>query len=264
MKCPSCEHVNDGGNFCENCGARLVTGEVAAALPHASQPGVEGAAVATSTFTAVQQPNAHVENVKNVSKMYFSFFLEVLKKPVAATRNTNREELVNGLISIGIFALIIPLIIYLGLKEAGVDGEFMSMVIKPTFSYAIFILLIASYSFVAIKLGKVPVKYTDVIARFGSMLIPFLALFLLAFLMSLVDMGLYPVFLGIGFLGSVFIVPPLVISSFKKDEPSGLDALYGTLLTYVAIFITMGIMAAYLLSTLLELIEEKLTSLFFF
>lgn len=263
MKCPGCEHMNDGGNFCENCGTRLVQGGAESSYSHARPAGVEGAA-AHAPIPAAPQPNAHVENVKNVSKMYFSYFLEVLKKPVAATQNTSREQLVNGLISIGIFALIIPLIIYLGLKDAGMNGEFMSMVIKPAFSYAIFILLIASYSFVAIKLGKVPVRYTDVIARFGSMLIPFLALFLLAFLMSLLGMGLYPVFLGIGFLGSTFIVPPLVISSFKRDYPSGLDTLYGTLLTYLAIFITMGVMAAFLLSTLLDLIESKLTSFFLF
>lgn len=257
MNCPGCQHINDGGNFCEQCGTRLTNGP--------SQE-VQGASIQYSQSQAAHaaappQPNMHLENAKQASKMYFSYFMSVLKKPVASTQNTNREQLTNGLISIGLFALIIPLIIYFSFDSAVTEGEFTTLVLKPTFSYAVFILLIATYSFIAIKLGKSSASYTDVIARFGSMLIPFLGLFFIALIMSLVDIKLFPVLLGIGFFGSIFIVPPLIISSFKKDSAAGLDVLYGTLLTYLAIFFTLIIMTALIISSLIHMLQYQLESL---
>ncbi|WP_421381557.1 zinc ribbon domain-containing protein [Bacillus salacetis] len=253
MNCPNCQHVNDGGNFCEQCGTKLAA-EYTPPPPQPEVQPVQGGAVQYAQTTQTvppPQPNAHLENAKQASKMYFSYFMTVLKKPVAATQHTNRDQLTNGLISIGLFALIIPLILYFSIDPSG-EGAFIEYVIKPTVSYGILILLIATYTFVSIKLGKVSAGYADVIARFGSMLIPFLGLFFVALIMSLLDMYLFPVLLGIGFFGSVFILPPLVISSFKKDTSSGLDVLYGTLLTYLAIFITFIVMAAFIIATLFE------------
>ncbi|MCA1055270.1 zinc ribbon domain-containing protein [Rossellomorea aquimaris] len=255
MKCTNCEHLNDGGNFCENCGTRLVRVDspVKAAAAHP--------APAVAQSVPPPQPNVHVENVKQASSMYFHYFMKVLKKPVSETTNVRADQLVNGLISIGLFSVIIPLIIYLSLDYKP-DGAFFSVLVKPAFFYALFMILIASYSYVAIKLGRVEAKYADVLARFGSMLIPFVGIFVLAFVFSLLDMFLYPILLGVGFMGAVFIIPVLVISSFKKDQPSGLDTLYGTLLTYIAIFLTFIAMAAMIISTLISMVEDKIDSFF--
>jgi hypothetical protein len=255
MKCTNCEHMNDGGNFCENCGTRLISSDSAVGNAGYSRPAASAQAV------PAPQPNVHVENVKQASSMYFNYFMKVLKKPVTETNNTKADQLVNGLISIGLFSVIIPLIIYLSLDYKG-DGAFFSVLVKPAFFYALFMVLIASYSYIAIKLGRLQVKYSDVLARFGSMLIPFVGIFILAFVFSLLDMFLYPLLLGLGFMGAVFIIPPLVISSFKKNEPSGLDALYGTLLTYIAIFLTFIAMAAMIISTLINMVEDKIDSFF--
>ncbi|WP_113928386.1 zinc ribbon domain-containing protein [Bacillus sp. P14.5] len=174
MNCPDCQHVNNGGNFCEQCGTKLTSAYSPPDPPSHMQPVQGGAGQYVQTAQAVPppNPNVHLENAKQASKMYFSYFMTVLKSPMAATQNTNREQLTNGLISIGLFALIIPLIIYFSLDPSS-DGAFMEFVVKPAFSYGIFILLIASYTYVSIKLGKASAGYTDVIARFGSMLIPF-------------------------------------------------------------------------------------------
>ena len=255
MKCTNCEHVNDGGNFCENCGTRLVRNDSSGGT------GPEYSTPAAAQAVPPPQPNVHVENVKQASSMYFQYFMKVLKKPVSETAKARADQLVNGLISIGLFSVIIPLIIYLSLDYKG-DGAFFSVLVKPAFFYALFMILIASYSYISIKLGRVGVTYTDVLARFGSMLIPFVGIFMLAFVFSLLDMFLYPLLLGLGFMGAVFIIPPLVISSFKKDEPGGLDILYGTLLTYIAIFLTFIAMAAMIISTLINMVEDKVDSFF--
>ncbi|WNB92521.1 zinc ribbon domain-containing protein [Bacillus sp. NEB1478] len=254
MVCSKCQHENTGGKFCGKCGNSLladVTNEVAA----------------TSVPThSAQQPNVHVENAKKVTKMYFGYFMNILKSPYSQSKSIGTEHFINGLITVALYALFIPLMVYLGLKDTiGIfhDSPFFTFVVKPSFGYAVFIMLVASYSFAAIKLGKVQVSYQAVIARFGSLLVPFVGMFGLALLFAVLEIKFFVLILFIGFIGSIFTVPALTISSFKKDTSSGLDVVYGTILTYVATFITLGIMANILLEAIKNALEQWFGSFFF-
>lgn len=257
MKCLNCNHLNDGGKFCEKCGAKLVVIDEAAAATETP---------VYNTQTVSTQPNVHIENAKNVSKMYAGFFMNVIKKPFSQSQHVDHTHFVNGLITVALYAIFIPLMLYLGFKEytTYIDSPFLNVVVKPAFAYAIFILLVSVYSFAAIKLGKVNTSLQDVIARFGTFLVPFVGLFIVATIMALLQIKLFALLLFIGFIGSVFTVPPLVIASFKKEVTAGLDVVYGTILTYLATFITIGFMAKLLFEVVGSMLEDLLSSFFFF
>lgn len=259
MKCPACLHENEGGNFCEECGTKLVQSTVEETASTIEQN--------NSNVNVNTPPNQYVEGAKKVSKMYFRFFIGVLKKPYSSSLEVGSEHLINGLITIILYAIIIPLMMYLGIKNifstANSIGDslfggdtpsfnppFTDLVIIPAFAYAIFILLVATFSFLSIKLGKVPASYKAVISRFGAFLIPFVAILLVALIMSLLKIGSFIFFLSFGFITSIFLVPALVIVSFKKDYHDGLDAIYGTLLTYILTIITLVIMGNILFEAL--------------
>lgn len=255
MNCPNCNHTSDGGKFCGNCGAPL------SSSTH-SEIATNGPTIATQQ----PQPNAYFQSTKTVSTMYFNFFLQVLKKPYASSQSVGGEHFVNAIITIILYAIFIPLIIYFGVKSfmngisdatGGIFGNTYSMgpsftdfVLKPMFGYAVFILLVATFVFAAIMLGKIEVTYKSVIARFGSFLIPFLALFVVALILSIFNAKIYIFLFLLGFIGSIFIVPPLVIASYKKETQGGLDTIYGTLLTYILTFITLAIMTNVLFGAL--------------
>jgi small-conductance mechanosensitive channel len=247
MNCPSCNHVNQGGTFCENCGTKLTTAAVSQVAASYEQNSTirSGASVPPAS-------NQYLEATKVISKQYFGYFMQVLKKPYQNSQAVGAEHFVNGLITIILFSLIIPLTIYFSAKGmfggygGGLFGEasipFGDFVIKPFFAYLIFMLLIAVFSFIAIKLGKVQISFKEVVARFGSFLIPFVAILVIGLIFSILKISFALVILLIALMSAIFIVPTLVIAGFKRNSSTGLDTIYGILLTYILSFITMAIM----------------------
>jgi len=272
MQCPECKHNNDGGNFCEQCGTKLDPGGY-----QGESSKVENLGVKYGQEQVVprpnQQPNRYLEGAKNTSKMYFSYFLQVLKKPYASSKTIGAEQFKNAIITMVLFAIIIPLIIYFGIKflassvndfdytfgsNVTVQPQFVDFVIKPFFAYAVFILLVVSFTFISIKLGKINVTYKDVVSRFGAFLIPFVALLVLGLIMSILKMKLFILVLFLGLFTSLCTLPPLVIASFKKENQAGLDVIYGTLLTYILTGITIYIMS----NMLFEAIKSAISNMF--
>jgi hypothetical protein len=114
---------------------------------------------------------------------------------------------------------------------------------------------VATYSFAVVKLAKVNASYKEVISRFGSFLIPFLAILLIGFVLSLLKAKIFVLFLVLGFSTSLIVVPTLVIASFKKETQDGLDVIYGTILTYILTCITIAIMS--------EMLFERIVTAFY-
>ncbi|WJV31863.1 zinc ribbon domain-containing protein (plasmid) [Rossellomorea sp. AcN35-11] len=127
---------------------------------------------------------------------------------------------------------------------------FGDFVVKPVISYAIFILLVLAFTMGILKLRKVQFEYQDVVARFGTSLIPTVAILFIGLLLSIMNVDYFLFFVLIGFAASVFMVPALVISSYKTDSTNGFDAIYGILITYTLTFITLYIMNDFLFSTI--------------
>lgn len=255
MHCPRCNQPVEGGKFCEHCGASLAVGEV---------PGAAQTPQAQTVPPA--QPNKQLEAAKNISKLYFGFFLSVLKKPYTVATKVGSEQFTNGLITVILYAIFIPLMLYMSLGDyrAWMDSPFLNIIVKPTMGYTVFLLLIATYIFFAIKLGKVNAGFKDVIARFGTFLVPFVAMFALALIAAILQMEvLMLLLLMIGFMGSIYLVPPFVISSFKGDSENGLDTVYGTLMVYIFIFITIVVMSGILFSVILNMVDNYIGSSLF-
>jgi len=267
-QCQNCQHLNEGGKFCEKCGSPLHFGtfnEAAATTTIQTQP-------------VDSQANQYLEGAKNVSKRYFSYFIEVLKKPYASSVNVGQEHFINGIITIVLYSIFIPLMLYFALKgflaemsglasdfmgETGISVPFTDVVIKPTIAFAVFIFLVACFTFAAVKLGRVNVNFKEVIARFGSFLIPSVAILAVALIFSIlkVKLSIFIAFLGV--LTSIFLVPPLVIASFKKQFQDGVDVIYGALITYVLSFLAIAIMVDMVFESLREFVTELLGGMMF-
>lgn len=256
MICANCNHRNEGGKFCENCGAPL-SAEAAAASesvgPSSGQPEYTGQNNTTYNpqhtgyaggQTPPVEPNVYLRNAKMVSSSYFNYFGAVLKRPFAMAQNVGGEQLVNGIITMILFSLLAPLMVYISLGAARewIKSPFLDIVVKPTISLAVLIVLVATFSFLAIKFARIQVGYKDVLSRFGALLVPFLALLAVSFILSILQLEIFAYFFGASFLGLLFIVPPMIIASWVKgDNRGGLDVVYGVLFTYLATMITIGI-----------------------
>ncbi|WP_054955409.1 zinc ribbon domain-containing protein [Paenibacillus dakarensis] len=283
MICKICGHENEGGKFCEKCGAKLgpeveetsavqsfegqeasetevnteipappaefrsVQNESAAGEAHHHVFTAPPRPQATTGGTAgdeLSKPNPYIESAKQNSKVYFDYFLKGLKSPLAVTQKTGSEQLLNGIISLAIFVILFPLMFYFSLGHEArsflSSSPFVDFVLKPAFWLAVFMFLVAVYTFGAVKLSTHPgAHFKEIIARFGVMLIPFIVISLIAFLFIILGSSVGGAFLTIGLIGGIFTIPALITTSYKRVALGGLDTLYAILLIYVAIFLTM-------------------------
>jgi len=261
VNCVKCGHPNDrDARFCESCGANLQTETGTHPNPVLSKE--EAAAAASTTAGQTGSSQAYIEKTKTVSKQYFSYFLTALKNPVQAAANTGKENFINGIITIVLFALMIPLMSYFALKSAfssynsgwfSPDISFGAVVIKPLFILLIILALVVLIIFGAVKLGKSSAGFLDVLARFGTFLVVPTSFFVIALIISLIGSYSFVFFLLLGLTAFSFVIP-LIIYSYKKQSNGGLDAFYSILLSYIAIAIVFMIIG----DAALENIEEML------
>ncbi|MBP1930154.1 zinc ribbon domain-containing protein [Ammoniphilus resinae] len=259
MFCPSCGNHNEGGKFCVKCGTKLDA-------PNEASVAEEEVAAATSQSPSYQKvlanvgSNEKVQQAKQISQLYFKYFMSIIRKPTQISQEANQAQFINGMITIVLYALSIPLMVYFGLNDmigSYMDSPFTDIVIKPAFYFFLFIAFIDAALFGVIKLGKVNASFKDVTARFGSFLVVPLAFLLVALVFSLVKFKLFLLFLLFGFLG-LFIVVSFTIYSFKRSSSSGLDPVYGTFITYLAILILLVTLGDSMFESLKSSIQDAL------
>ena len=269
MKCQNCGHEYEGGRFCENCGTPLVEATEPTMQNQQPQPAPE----LNSGNTGASQAEDYLKKTKVQSKQYITYFIDVLKKPYASLNaSLENQHFVHAIITIVLYSLFIPLISYFLIKEAVSDGinrmnslvgygtnadytvPFMDIVFKPFFAFAIFIVLLIALTFISIKLGRVNVKFKEVLTRFGTLLIPFVFILAIGVIFSILKVSLFSLLLmGIGLTGAIYIVVPVLIAFYKKNSAGeGLDAVYGTLLTYILMVIVLLITGEMLFESLLS------------
>lgn len=245
MHCIQCGQFNSGGNFCVKCGTRLQVDSFEQQAVAVSEAGQQ------PTYSKPATQNPHVEKAKTASKLYLSYFLQGMKTPTTLAQSVYGDQFVNGLITMIIYALSIPLMMYFGVRDF-VD-DFTEMVIQPAFFYLLFIGFVALITFAVVRMGRVQVSLKDVCARFGTFLIVPTSFLLMALILSLIQIELFILLLLFGFLG-LFLVVPFTIYSFKKDVPNGLDGIYGTFLAYLAIIILLVTIGAIMINLIIGVI----------
>lgn len=191
------------------------------------------------------QIKPYLESAKQNSKMYFKYFVTGLKSPLAVAQRTGSEQLLNGIISMVIFVILLPLMFYLAVGGARglMSSPFVNIVLKPVFWIALFMFLVAVYTFGAVRLSTNPkVSLKEVVARFGTLLIPFIVIFLVAFFLFIMGSGIGKLFITLSLIGSIFTVPALITLSYKRENAGGMDTAYAILLIYSAVFLTLMIL----------------------
>ncbi|MDC7771466.1 zinc ribbon domain-containing protein [Priestia megaterium] len=289
MQCLNCGHLNEGGKFCVKCGAKL--GEESTA----NQVAATNEFQSSNTYAQSQpnvvsqpaQPNQHVENAKHISKLYLGYFMQGIKSPTAVAQEVRGEQFINGLITLFLYAISIPLMLFFGwevivdklitamkegtlgvwdtLQDFGfgdfdaksledyMDLSFVDIVIKNSFYLLLSLAVIGLVAFAMVKLSKQTISLQDFFARFGTFLIVPTAIFLLGVVLAIIKSELFLYFLLLGLLG-LFIAVPLTIASFRKNLVGGIDGLYGALVTYIAVVVVLFMVGGSMLDEMKEII----------
>lgn len=262
LKCNKCGATcQSGDKFCGECGSNLESQVVTVTQSDQAETTIthptpnNSSAVPQSTVNSQE----YIHKGKVISKMYFSYFLTMLKKPVSAAASTNKRDLTNSLITMVLFTLFIPLMIFFVLKNMLSDYmtvSFFDVVMKPFFVFFIYIVLVVAVVFGVLKIAKSSASFLDVMARLGSFLVLPTAFLAVAFILSLISSTSCIFFLSIGLICFSVIIP-LIIYSYKQEEPRGLDTFYCILLTYIGIVIIFLIIGEQVVQELIVLMQDS-------
>lgn len=257
MQCNSCGQNNpEGSKFCVKCGVSLQTpadAEAGQAFLNlgTGQPGQQG---------GPSEPNPQLQQIKQVSSQYWKHFVQVLKQPTRIGETTNDSHMVNGIITMVLFSLMLPLIVYFTLKNT-VGGfgfrlmhiSFGDIVLRPLIFLFLVTMMVNTLIFYALKLGNVVVSYREVIGRFGAYMIPSTAIMTFGVLLSLLKVN--GDFLGWVVLAGIFswmLAVSATIYSYRNRYKDGLDPFYGILGTFAGSLLLLYLFGDNLLSVFFD------------
>lgn len=217
MICQNCNQETEEGKFCTSCGAELNTDDSAATVESTAQSTVEPEA--TESIAPVQseqtqnETNEYAEKLKGISADFGQFFITLVKKPSEA-RNADQNALISSIIVIAVFSILVALNGYIVASnfDSYVSASFADDFLIPMLKYIILFALIPTVTFAASKISAQEVSFPVIIAKYGSYLVPFLLLYVIGIIFSLIKLGFpFTAVTTISLLGPVIIIPILII-----------------------------------------------------
>lgn len=275
MNCPRCTNpVEEGSKFCTHCGEKVGGLEQAATFETEVPSAPRTSGSDTPYVPQPQQPeqrtnlqdNPYVKQGKEISKMYFSFALQALKNPFKLSQTAGERDVTNGIISLVLIALLLPLYSFIGAKKVTrgyIETSFFDVVIIPLFILLIFLLAVTATLFLAAKMMKVNISFKSVMAKFGTISTIPAALFLLATVSMII--GIYVLSGLLVFIGTLamFLSVTATVFSLKSNQPAGgVDAFYAVFITYFIIIILFLILGESIFTAMVDNIEDQIESFF--
>ncbi|MGD7007049.1 hypothetical protein [Metabacillus sp. 84] len=241
MTCSVCSTQQQDGSFCGSCGAALMGGNAAAVQPAA--------------------PNAYVQKGKELSGLYFSYFARALKSPVKAAENATQRDFTNAVITMALYALILPLIAFIiANRQSFIRVPFETVVLMPAITLFLIVAVMAGAVFACLKMARVNTRFSESSAVFGTYLIVPVALFAAALFSTFIQAdSLAGIFAGLGLAG-FFLALNYTLTNFKSRSNGGLDLFYAGLILNIIFTIVMYVVG----KGVLEAIEDSLSNSFFF
>jgi|SRR5690625_277071 len=257
MICKSCHQETEEGKFCTNCGAELVVEESAATVESTEKLIAEAEPVETITPAQSEQvqqdSNEYAEKIKDISSDFGGYFMTLIKKPSEA-KNTDQNVLISSIIVIAIFSILVALNGYISVNNYYNDilgsASFADNFLIPLLKYIILFALIPVVTFVASKISAQEVPLPTIIAKYGSYLVPFLLLYVIGILFTLIKLGFpFTTVTTISILGPVLIVPILII---LEKPVKVFDRMYVLIALSIVSYIIYGYLGSSGLSDVLS------------
>lgn len=259
MKCEHCDHESGTGALCVNCGSPLEKNEdhndqLAEEFPeekvHSTSKEEETIlsqdteGESTGKFHAQEKETHPKEKKKDFSDQLASiftdfgyFFMTLVKKPSMA-KKANHKDKYSAMITLVAIALFISLSTFLPMAIYSRNSFFMpapSMfygLLVPLFLYILLFAGFIGITYATAKLVKINLSFLDVLGKYGAYILPYGLLYAAGSILLIVQMPVIPfLLLAIGVIGSIFVVPVLIL---WEKEGDGFDKIYTLLGLYVS------------------------------
>ncbi|AIQ39405.1 hypothetical protein [Paenibacillus sp. FSL R5-0912] len=168
-----------------------------------------------------------VRQAKRVSKQYWGFFLSALTRPYSTMKEVQAAQLLNSLITMGLTAILSALYFLTWFIKWDISPIIGPGFLKPLLLTAAGIAVGCGTTYAALRLEKVSFDLKLLIARFGTLLVPAVALLVLAILSLILSLYSFSAILIV--LSFLFVFASINTVAFQyplNTSNRGIDTLY--------------------------------------
>lgn len=275
LVCPKCSNQQESGKFCGVCGTAVkpvVMEDLSVGSNHAEEVSENNTEniqqdVVNPTPNESVQPTA--EAIKSGLSQYWSYFLSLIKNPSRGFQ-VNENNFVNGLVTLGLYALLFSLSLYFlanslvtTFSGGYLDGvPFFAVVSRLVFLMIIFFVITFGSAFVMIKIAKNQDSFQTIIAQYGSIIVPFTALNVIAMLGGLIGSAqLTGVMLLLSLAFTFTFTPVLFVYEKVSILNKNGQKIYLSLATIILISLICLILGDALIVNLIDNIDDIIPSI---
>ncbi|HLS20550.1 MAG TPA: hypothetical protein VK056_02675 [Bacillota bacterium] len=208
-----------------------------------------------SASAGSDQSNEIVDKTKEVASNFGNFFISYLKEPIKAI-NVTKDNLISSIITLSIFSFVIALnVFFMYRKIASIfnQGSFVDGFLLPFIGIIILFAIVIGVTFAGVSITHRSFSFTDTAAKLGALAVPFLTLYVLAFIISL--MGLLKIYMAIAatsIIGTIIVIPTIIILQKPSKRFDQVFILLGiTLINLIAFSVVMSSLLDSIMSSML-------------
>jgi len=188
----------------------------------------------TNQWNNVMQ-NEKVQQAKEVSKQYLSYFLSILARPYQAMKTVGEQHALNGLITMALIAILSSTYFLLTFSRLDMGGLFVAGFIRPLLFTVIILIVAVVLIYAVLKIEKVTFRPKTLVAQYGTLLVPAVAALVLANLFIFIS---YPIAIFLLVVSYVIVFAGLNAVLFQyplNRTKSALDSMYTVLIANVVL-----------------------------
>lgn len=245
--CPNCGEYIEEGNFCTNCGTELP--EETSDTSAVDQSKTASDHASTQHIPAESAPqHVQVDEKKDGKLDIANYYARLVKKPAQAIETT-ANDLIPGLITLIVFALLVGSESYYMMSELSggyISPSFTDDFLVSTLRFGLVLVAVVAFIFWGLKFTAKELPFQEVFAKYTAYLIPFVLIFALGFILEVINLPSVPsALMGVGSIGPLFVIPTLLILNSKKKE---IDLVYLLIGIFAASYIVRVLLLEALMS----------------
>ncbi|MFE6074525.1 hypothetical protein ACFVQB_08610 [Paenibacillus sp. NPDC057886] len=180
--------------------------------------------------------NEKVQQAKEVSKQYLSYFLSVLTRPYQTMKTVGEQHSLNGWITMALIAILSSTYVLITFGRMDVDGLFIGGFIRPLLFTAITLIVAIALIYAILKIEKITFRPKTLVAQFGTLLVPAVASLVLANLFIVISYSIAIFFLVVSYL-IIFVSLNAVLFQYPLNRTkAAIDSMYSVLIANVVLF----------------------------
>ncbi|MEK3825791.1 hypothetical protein SAMN05720606_11921 [Paenibacillus polysaccharolyticus] len=183
--------------------------------------------------------NEKVQQAKEVSKQYLTYFLSVLARPYQSMKTVGEQHALNGWLTMALFAVLTSTYVLITFGRLGAEGIFVSGFLRPLLFSAIILVAAVALIYGVLKLERITFRPKILVAQFGTLLVPAIATLLLANLMIVISYSFAISLLVLSYI-MVFVAMNTVLFQHPLNRTkAAIDSTYSVLIVNAVLFYLM-------------------------